>query len=356
MNDSTMLQLKRDYNIDIWLDDFSLQMCKNGELDRLIGQGLCGMTTNPSIFYNAIRTGSNYKDKIASLKSIGLNSTALLLQIMSEAVRDVADHFNQMFVQSSGESGYVSIELDPNISHNSKKMEVEAEFLWKNIDRKNILIKIPATEEGVKAIENTIAKGINVNVTLIFSLQQYLSVISAYKKGIEKAQKNNIDIAHIYSVASVFISRIDTMVEKDMELSKEDIGKAAVCNTILLYREYVNSFNDDSWLSEYGDIRAQKLLFASTGTKNKEYHPLKYVRELLYSNVVSTLPRKTLDELMNVDRIRGAGNMSFEEAYRHALAFTERVDITSLFNRLLADGEEIFIKAWNSTVELIEKV
>jgi transaldolase len=350
MKKTSITRLNERYGMDVWLDDFSLEMLRDGTLDNLMDSGLSGMTTNPSIFQKAITSDEEFKRRIQALHSIGINSKAVLLQIMSKVVRDLADKFETCYEKSNYESGYVSIELDPTISHDAVKMENEAKFLWESVDRENVLIKIPATDEGVIAVENVIASGINVNVTLLFSPTQYEKIISAYKNGVDHCKKNKSGRTP-FSVASVFISRIDALAENEGLVEEKERGKLAIANTARLYKQYIESFNSEQWRAT--GLREQKLLLASTGVKNKSYSTLKYVESLLYDNVINTMPLTVIQSLMEKGEL-DTTQTSFEQMLTHFNELARKVDMQRLYRTLIERGEKIFVDAWNSTISLID--
>ena len=288
-------QRTSDSGVSIWLDDLSRSRIESGSLQDLIAnKNVVGVTTNPSIFQKALHEVGPYDPQLKELGKVDVETD----------VRNATDIFREVAEKSDFVDGRVSIEVDPRLAHETEATEKQAEELWAKVNRPNAMIKIPATLEGLPAITATLAKGISVNVTLIFSLERYEQVIDAYIEGIAQADANGHDLKHIGSVASFFVSRVDTAVDKLLEANGSDEakaleGKAAVANARLAYELFENKFaNDPRWAAlEAKGAKKQRPLWASTGTKNAAYSDCKYVDELVAPFVVNTMPEKTLNAL-----------------------------------------------------------
>ena len=291
--------------VSVWLDDISRERLRTGNLESLVRDfHVRGVTSNPTIFAHALSQGDAYEEQIADLKVRGVSVEEASRMITTYDIRWAADVLRPAYDETDGLDGRVSIEVDPRLANNTAATIAEAKQLWWLVDRPNLFIKIPATPEGVPAIAETLAKGISVNVTLIFSLERYGEVIDAYYAGLEKAAENGHDIAKIASVASFFVSRIDTAVDKllDEKIAQANDpdekarlgalkGKVAIANAKLAYQRYQRLFAGERWkaLAAKG-AKTQRLLWASTGTKNKAYSDVLYVEELIGPDTVNTMP------------------------------------------------------------------
>lgn len=291
----------------IWLDNINRSLIKSGELKKLIDIGVRGVTSNPTIFEKAILSSNDYDESILNLGSKSSSIDEILESIMIEDITEACDMFFDVYNSSAGNDGFVSIEVSPLLAYNSDDTIEAVNRLWSIINRPNVMIKIPATKPGLKAIEESIYKGINVNVTLIFSIERYKEVTEAYLTGIERRIAEGLEVSKINSVASVFVSRIDTIVDNEIvklinqgkpELTKY-LGKTAIANTRLLYQEFKKIFFGERFekLKSKG-AKIQRPLWASTSTKNPIYSPLLYVDELFAPFTVNTLPPKTLDIML----------------------------------------------------------
>jgi transaldolase len=303
--------LKRlsDEGVAVWLDDLSRHRITSGNLGELIDdQRVVGVTTNPTIFQKAISSGDDYDQQVSDLAERGVSVDEALRMITTADVRDAADVLRPVFDATGGKDGRVSIEVDPRLAHRTQATIAEARQLAWLVDRPNTLIKIPATEAGLPAITETIAKGISVNVTLIFSLERYRAVMDAYLAGLEKAKALGLELSQIHSVASFFVSRVDTEIDKRLdeigtEAAKELKGKAAIANARLAYQAYEQVFGSadgtvegsERWRAlERAGANAQRPLWASTGVKDPTLPDTLYVTELVAPNTVNTMPEATL--------------------------------------------------------------
>ncbi|MEW5811696.1 MAG: transaldolase [Actinomycetota bacterium] len=347
--------------VSVWLDDLSRERLQTGNLQELIDtKSVVGVTTNPSIFQAALSKGDAYDDQIKELAERGADVDATIRTVTTDDVRNACDVFAKIYEQSDGVDGRVSIEVDPRLAHDTDKTILQAIELWKIVDRPNLLIKIPATEAGVPAIASVLAEGISVNVTLIFSVERYRLVMDAYLKGLEKAKEAGHDLSRIHSVASFFVSRVDTEIDKRLEDIGTDEalalrGKAGVANARLAYAAYEEVFLGGERFEKLkkDGARAQRPLWASTGVKNPDYSDTLYVTELVAPNTVNTMPEKTMDAVadhgvVTGDTVTGRGAES-QEIFDQLSALG--IDLTDVFLALENEGVEKFEKSWQELLE-----
>jgi transaldolase len=308
--------------VAVWLDDLSRQRLTSGGLDGLRrNQHVVGVTSNPTILAKALGEAGTYADQVADLarRGIGVEEAARLL--ITYDVRWACDVMRPAYDESSGLDGRVSIEVDPRLAHDTAQTVSEAKALWWLVDRPNLFIKIPATAAGIPAISETLAAGISVNVTLIFGLDRYDQVMDAFMTGLERAQANGHDISQIYSVASFFVSRMDTEVDQRLEKlgSPEALalrGKAANANAQLAYEHYEQAVGTDRWAAlKAAGAHPQRPLWASTSTKNPDYRDVMYVEELVAPGVVNTMPEATIHAFADHGVVKtGVVQSSYEQA------------------------------------------
>jgi transaldolase len=298
--------------VAIWLDDISRDRLRTGNLAGLTADSeVVGVTTNPTIFQKALEKGSAYDEQLRDLALRGVDIGEAVRAITSYDVRWACDVLRPVYDRTDGVDGRVSIEVDPRIAHDTDRTAAEARALWWLVDRPNLFIKIPATVEGLPAITRTLAAGISVNVTLIFSLQRYEQVMDAFLAGIEQARDNGHDLTRLASVASFFVSRVDTEVDKRLDKlgrdeARELRGQAAIANARLAYQRYERVFGGDRWaaLAAAGAL-PQRPLWASTGVKDPAYDDTRYVLELVAPGVVNTMPEATLHAVADHGVFRG---------------------------------------------------
>ncbi|WP_054953741.1 transaldolase [Flaviflexus massiliensis] len=355
------LQELSDAGVSIWLDDLSRARLTSGNLEALINEkNVVGVTTNPSIFQAAISSGDGYEDQLAAYK--GGRAEDAVEAMTTDDVRNACDLFAEIYSATGGYDGRVSIEVDPRLARDTDGTVAQARQLWNLVDRPNALIKIPATAEGLPAITQTIAQGISVNVTLIFSLDRYRAVAEAYIDGLEQAAENGIDLSTIHSVASVFISRIDAEVDKRLDEiggeATELKGKVALANARLQFEAYEEIFSSPRFqaLKEKG-AHVQRPLWASTGTKNPDYSPTLYVDELVTEGVVNTMPEKTLNASFESSQIAGDTVRGTYEESRRILAELGRVgvNLSEVTQLLEEDGVVKFEDSWNSLLDTVKE-
>lgn len=351
----------------IWLDNISRGMIKTGELQRLIEQGVTGVTSNPSIFEKAILNSNDYDESISELLKKGLNPDQLIEELMIDDIQRACDLFTPVFERSNGNNGFVSIEVDPRLANKTQETIDAANRIWGKVNRPNVMIKIPATKEGLPAIEESIANGLNINVTLIFSIERYKEVANAYINGLRKRSEKNLDLSNINSVASVFVSRIDTIVDNEIvkminsgkpELTNL-LGKTAVHNTRLLYQSFKEIFADSDFTSlKKTGAKLQQPLWASTSTKNPTYNPLLYVDELFAKNTVNTLPPVTLEMMFERSQIDLGIENDLDKAKQDInLLQLHNINLDKLLTHLEIDGVKAFADSYNNLREsLVKKI
>ena len=342
--------------VSVWLDDLSRDLISSGDLATLVDtKSVTGVTTNPSIFQAALSAGTSYDAQVGELAARGADVDATIRTVTTDDVRNACDVLAPVYEATDGVDGRVSIEVDPRLAHDTDGTIAQAIELWKIVDRPNLLIKIPATVAGLPAISKVIAEGISVNVTLIFSVERYLGVMNAYLDGLAAAATAGHDLSTIHSVASFFVSRVDTEVDKRLAAigsseAKELQGKAALANARLAYAAYEDVFGGDRFaalVAEGG--RSQRPLWASTGVKNPDYPDTLYVSELVAPNTVNTMPGKTMDAFadhgwVNTSSIIGLGDAS-REVFDKIAALG--IDFTDVFEVLESEGVSKFEDAWN---------
>ncbi len=354
--------LKRlsDEGVAIWLDDLSRTRITSGNLAELLHhKHVVGVTTNPSIFQNAISGGDGYEQQLADLAARGVTVDEAIRMITTADVRDAADVLRALYDATGGQDGQVSIEVDPRLAHHTRATVAEARQLAWLVDRPNTLIKIPATLAGLPAIAETIGLGISVNVTLIFSLDRYREVMDAYLTGLEKARAAGLDLSRIRSVASFFVSRVDTEIDLRLEKTgtaeaKALKGKAALANARLAYQAYEEAFSSDRWaaLAKHG-AHKQRPLWASTGVKDPAYPDTMYVTELVAPGTVNTMPEATLDATDDHGEITGdtiRGTYEQAKAELDALAAVG-IDYDDVVQLLENEAVRKFEQAWNELLD-----
>jgi transaldolase len=358
---SDRLKALADAGVSIWLDDLSRERIETGNLAELVAEkSVVGVTTNPTIFAAAIADGERYDEQVRALVAEGADVDRVVFDLTTDDVRNACDILAPV-AASTADDGRVSIEVEPTLANDTDATIASAKALWAAVDRPNALIKIPATVEGLPAITAAIAEGISVNVTLIFSTERYRAVMDAYLSGLEQARENGVDLSTIRSVASFFVSRVDTEIDKRLDAIGTDEalalrGKAAVANARLAYAAFEDVVGSDRWqdLTTAG-ANVQRPLWASTGVKNPDYPDTLYVTDLVVANTVNTMPEKTL--LAFEDHGDVAGDQVTGRAGEAQALFDELtaagVDLDDVFEVLETEGVDKFKKSW---VELLETV
>lgn len=350
-----------DAGVAVWLDDLSRERLRTGNLAELVERGVVGVTTNPTIFASAISSGNAYDEQLRELAAQGADVDAAVFAITTDDVRDAADVLRPVYDRTDGVDGRVSIEVDPRLAHDTAATVESARALWSAVGRPNVFIKIPATVEGLAAITAVLAEGISVNVTLIFSLERYRGVLDAFVAGLEAARAAGHDLRAIGSVASFFVSRVDTAIDPRLdELGTPEAaalrGRAAIANARLAYGVYQEVVAGERWqaLAAAG-AHVQRPLWASTGVKDPAYPDTLYVDELVVPGVVNTMPEKTLDAVADHG---GDGHDTVTGTQDESAALLDRlvalgIDVDDVAAQLESEGVEKFEKSWG---ELLAKV
>ncbi len=366
MSDNRVLRLQ-SFGQSIWLDFLRRRLIESGELQDLIdNDGVRGVTSNPSIFEKAIAGSGDYDDAIAELASEGLGADEIYEQLAVEDIQRGTDLFARMWDRSDGQHGFVSLEVNPHLARDTEGTVEEARRLWKKVARPNALIKVPATKEGLPAIQQLISEGINVNVTLLFGLPRYREVAEAYIAGIEERAARGESVYRITSVASFFLSRIDVLVDETLkekaqgageeaEIAKKLYGQVAIASAKTAYQMYKEIFGTSRWrtLADRG-ARVQRLLWASTSTKNPDFRDVKYVEALIGPETVNTLPMETLDAF----RDHGEAEETLEDDLDRAAEILDLlpevgIDIDSVTARLVEEGIEKFNNPFDDLMDTL---
>jgi transaldolase len=353
----------------VYLDEISRPMIERGALQRLIDDdGIHGVTSNPAIFEKAIAQTTDYDDAIATLAPRGLTTEALFERLAVDDVRAAADLFLPLHRASDGHHGHVSLEVSPRLAHDTDGTLAEARRLWQSLDRPNVFIKVPGTAAGLPAIRRLTAEGINVNVTLLFGLPRYQTVAEAYIEGLEDRHAAGEPLAHVASVASFFLSRIDVLIDPHLDALAEAggergerarglRGKAAIASAKRAFVIYASLFGSERFaaLADAG-ARPQRLLWASTGVKDPRYGDLTYVDPLVGEDTITTLPRETLDAVRDHGEPRRSLAEGLEEAQRTLHALTDLgIDLDDASAQLEREGVEKFVKPFEALMAAIER-
>lgn len=341
----------------LWYDNIERKLLENGELEAMIRRGeIRGVTSNPSIFHNAISNSSDYDSALTPLAWAGWSAEDIFWQLAVEDIQQACDLFMPLYDETNASDGYVSIEVSPYLAHETEKTITQAKVLWARVNRPNLMIKIPATPEGIPAIRKTIASGINVNVTLIFSLARYDEVMDAYLSGLEDRLAEGEPIDHIASVASFFVSRVDSKVDALLPKTSTLLGQAAIANARLAYEAFTKKFSEERWENLYPKgARLQRPLWASTSTKNPQYPDTAYVNTLIGPHTVNTVPPKTLDAFRDhgvaeetITRQMNRVHAVFGELGEHGIS------IDAVTQELEDEGVQAFADAFTALLETIE--
>jgi transaldolase len=347
--------------VSVWLDDLSRDRLRTGNLQELIDtRCVVGVTTNPTIFQKALSEGHAYDEQIAELAERGADVDAAVRTVTTDDVREASDVLRPHWEASDGVDGRVSLEVDPRLAHDTDKTILQAIELCKIVDRPNVLIKIPATRPGLPAITAVLAEGVSVNVTLIFSVERHRAVMDGYLAGLEAAKQAGHDLSKIHSVASFFVSRVDTEIDKRLEKVGTDEalalhGQAGVANARLAYAAYQEVFLGGQRFEalKVDGARVQRPLWASTGVKNPDYSDTLYVTELVAPNTVNTMPEKTIDAVADHGVITGdtvTGRAGEAQAVFDKLSAVG-VDLRDVFIVLENEGVEKFEASWNELLK-----
>jgi transaldolase/glucose-6-phosphate isomerase len=343
----------------IWYDNIQRSMIASGKLDKLIASGVTGMTSNPSIFEKSITGSTDYDSSINELTSIDLNLDLVYEKLVLEDIASAADILRKVYDSTGGLDGYVSLEVRPTLAMDADNTVLEARGLFSRLERPNIMIKVPATPESVPAIKTLIAEGININVTLIFSLEQYESAAEAYLAGLEERLASGKDISHVASVASFFVSRVDTAVDKDLtKIGNTSLqGKIGIANSKIAYRRFHQLFSGERWESlAAAGARVQRPLWASTSTKNPAYPDTLYVDNLIGSNTVNTVPPHTLEAFIDHGKVESTLEKDVDQANLQIKELEALgVDLDQITLNLQQEGVAAFKQSFLSLMDNLSK-
>ncbi|WP_295649913.1 transaldolase [uncultured Dietzia sp.] len=361
MNQNQNLSALSEAGVSVWLDDLSRDLISSGELAELVAtRSVVGVTTNPSIFQAALSSGTAYDTQVAALAAEGADVDTVIRTTTTDDVRAACDVLEPVFAVSDEVDGRVSIEVDPRLAHDADATVAQAIELWRIVDRPNLLIKIPATVAGLEAIRRVIAEGISVNVTLIFSVDRYVQVMLSYLEGLSAAAEAGRDLGSIHSVASFFVSRVDTEIDARLEElgtgeARDLQGKAALANARLAYAEYSEVFSAGARFAELAGrgARPQRPLWASTGVKNPEYDDTLYVSGLIAPGTVNTMPASTMKAFADHGRVEKDPVVGRAEQSAETFRSLERVgvDLVEVFDKLEAEGVAKFESAWTGLLQ-----
>lgn len=360
-----MKQLHEEVGQSIWLDYIERKMVHNGEMKAFVDGGVRGVTSNPTIFQQAIAKSDAYQEDLAQLTQSGKSAKEIFEALAVADIQAAADLLAPVYQESDGQDGYVSIEVAPDLASDTQATIEEARRLHKSVNRPNVMVKVPATEPGIEAIRQLISDGININVTLIFGLERYAKVKEAYFQGLEERVSKGQPIADIASVASFFVSRVDSNVDEKLQQAKASngtdpkalMGKIAVANAKLAYAQFEEKFSGERWekLAAKG-AQLQRPLWASTSVKNPEYPDLLYVEPLMGPHTVNTMPKNTLDAFKDHGEIASRVHDGVEEA---EVLFTQLaalgISIDQVTEELEKEGVKKFADSYDELLATIEK-
>lgn len=369
MANSKMQELAR-LGQSLWLDNISRSMIEGGKLKSLIDLGLRGQTSNPTIFKQAISQSTDYDSKIVELSEAGKKIFDIYDELTIRDVQDACDLFAGVYKSTQKLDGYVSLEINPHLANTYEEQRDEGLRLWKKAGRPNLMIKVPATKPGCRVVSDLLAQGVNVNVTLIFSAEQYQDVAWAYLDGMKRLATQTKDLSGVRSVASVFISRIDTAVDKLIQQKADEtkdsslkakltgyLGQAAVANSEIIFHKYEQAFSSADFKAlEKSGAQSQRVLWASTGTKNPQYSDVKYVTELIANPTVNTLPDKTLEAFLDhgVAKLAMPGDVAKAQAVIQDLR-TQGIDVGVICWKLLEEGLVAFDQSFDELTGSIQQ-
>src|SRR5690348_5866306 len=360
----------RDIGQSLWLDNIRRQLVTSGELARLRDEGITGVTSNPTIFDKAVSGSTDYNEALVQLVRAGKKPEDMLWDLMVEDVQAAADVFRPVYDRTKGKDGFVSIEVGPTIANSTARTIKFAEYLHDRCKRPNVMVKIPATEEGLPAIEDQISKGNNINITLIFSVDRYAEVVEAFMSGLEKLHRQGGDLSRVASVASFFVSRVDTKVDKqlaekinaatdprDKQSLERLYGKAAIANSKMAYERWKELFGTSRWekLSQAG-ARTQRCLWASTSTKDPRYPDTYYVEELIGPETVDTVPPATLAAFREHGEVRRSLDEHVDASKRRLRQLEELgISLAQVTEELEVEGVDLFAKSYDSLTKALRE-
>lgn len=370
-NANHILEIENQYGQSIWMDNLSRDIIQSGELKQSISdKGIRGITSNPSIFEKAIAGNKIYDEAIEAGIKADKSVQEIYEDLIFTDIRNACDIFMPVYEESNGLDGYVSIEVPPNLAKNTESTTEEARRYYQAIDRPNLMIKIPGTPEGLPSVEQAISEGMSINVTLLFSVQSYIDTAWAYIKGLEKLAESGGDVSKVGSVASFFLSRIDVMIDEQIDSKLESAegeakdkleaikGKVAIANAKIAYQKYKEIFGSDRWqaLADKG-AKVQRLLWASTSTKNPEYSDTMYVDELVGADTVNTLPPDTIDACIDHCNPGDRVETDLDAAHKVIDGLKDEavdIDLDKVMDDLLDEGIDKFVKPFDSLMSSLE--
>ena len=344
----------------VWVDFISREALESGELERMVREdAVVGLTSNPTIFQKAIASGHHYDDQLREVLEHEEDGGEVFLELAVTDIQSAADLLRPIWDEGSGRDGYVSLEVDPTLAHDADGTAQAAQRIWDLVDRPNLLVKIPGTKEGLRAIEDSIARGISINVTLLFALERHAEVCDAYIRGLERLIEDGGDPTNVASVASFFVSRVDTEVDNRLdEIGGHDElkGKAAIANAKLAYQTYKEKFAGDRWQALAGKgATPQRALWASTSTKNPDYRDVVYVEELIGPDTVNTMPVETIEAFQDHGEVANTLEEDLDAAQK---VFDDLeaagIDIADVGRTLEREGVEKFVKSWDELVSTVQ--
>ncbi|SRR5579871_127476 len=337
-----------------WYDNMSRHLIASGELARMVSEdGLRGMTSNPTIFEKAINGSADYDAEISELAARDLSPFEICEELMVTDIRNAADVLRPVYEESKGRDGFISLEVSPKLANDTEGTVEAAQRLWGKLNRPNVMIKIPATQAGIPAIESVIAEGINVNITMLFARENYEQVMEAYCKGLDRASAHQKKLDKIASVASLFVSRVDTLIDKMLEEMGADPalqGKAGISNARVLYRRYKEIFKGDRFDSlDSRGAQPQRLLWASTSTKNPKYRDVLYCESLIGPETVDTMPEVSVKAFKDHGVVALTLENDVDAAEKHLAALAKAgIDYKAVMQKLQDDGVQLFIQSFDT--------
>jgi transaldolase len=341
----------------IWFDTLSRDLVRTGELERMMNDdAVTGVTSNPSIFQKALSAGDAYDDDMKKLLEETDDPTEIFFSLALQDIREACDVLKPAYDASDGADGYVSMEVEPGVAYDTERTFDQARWIAKEVERPNLMVKIPATRPGLPAIEDSIAHGTSINITLIFSLERYKAVVEAYIRGLERLVASGGDPSSIASVASFFVSRVDTEADKRLEAAgaKELQGKLAVANAKLAYAHYLESFSGPRWeFLEGKGATKQRCLWASTSTKNPDYRDVLYVEELIGPETINTMPLETIKAFQDHGEVRGDTVLEGVEEARRLLEQLREAGVSydDVVETIEAEGVDKFSEAFDQILD-----
>lgn len=354
-----------DQGQSVWQDDISRDMLRSGEIEKIIATGIRGLTSNPSIFEKAIASGAAYDADVARFAAEGLDASAIFERVAVQDIRDTCDLFLPVYEASQGGDGFVSIEVSPGAARDAARTRHEARLLWEAVDRPNLMVKIPGTVEGTPVIAEMIAEGININVTLLFSLEAYERVALAYVEGLERRHAAGKPVTRIASVASFFVSRVDSLVDKLIDAKIAETGdaaladlkgKAAVANAKLAYQRFEHIFGSQRFMKLAAEGAAvQRPLWASTSVKSPAYRDVMYVEDLIGPHTVNTMPRPTIAAFVDHGVVERTVDRDVEQARAVMAALSAAgIDMGAVTDQLEEEGIAAFVKSYDALIAGVE--